>query len=135
MRALYCARRTRLRRGGATAMPHAVVRVYTDSGPLIGVLREREDEVRGIMTSVPGFIGYGIMDTGKGAVSVTICQDKAGTDESIQRAARWIKENLPDATIDPPQIFEGDNVVSFNAEGLPASGRSGAHLTVRIFSE
>jgi len=117
-------------------MPHAVVRLYTDSGPLIGVLREREDEVRDIMTSVPGFISYGIMDTGKGAISVTTCQDKAGTDESIQRAAKWIKENLPDAKIDPPQIHEGDNVVRFDAEGLPASARgASSHLAVRIFSE
>src|SRR5262245_58780008 len=47
-------------RGGATAMPHAVVRLYTDSGPLIGMLKERQDEVRDIMTGVPGFMSYGI---------------------------------------------------------------------------
>src|SRR5215831_18679140 len=48
-------------RGGATAMPNAVVRLYTDSGPLIGMLKERQDEVRDIMTGVPGFMSYGIM--------------------------------------------------------------------------
>jgi hypothetical protein len=114
-------------------MPHAVVRLYTDSGPLIGVLREREGEVRDIMTSVPGFISYGIMDTGTGAISVTTCQDKAGTDESIRRAAKWINENLPDAKIDPPQIFEGDNVIRFDAQDLPTTIRGSAHLSVRIF--
>jgi len=98
------------------------------------MLKEREDEVRDIMTGVPGFMSYGIMDTGKGAVSVTTCQDKAGTDESIQRAARWIKENLPDAKIDPPRILEGEQVVRFNAEGLSTSARGDAHLVVRIFS-
>ena len=113
-------------------MPHVVVRVYEDSGPLIGVLREREGEVRDIMTSVPGFVMYGIMDTGGGAVSVTVCEDRAGTDESIARAARWIKTNLPDARIDPPRILQGEAVVRFQAEGIPDRA---AHLAVRIFNE
>jgi hypothetical protein len=34
-------------------MPHSVVRLYTESGPLVGMLREREDEVRDLMTSIP----------------------------------------------------------------------------------
>jgi len=116
-------------------MPHSVVRVYTESGPLIGMLREREGEVRDIMTSIPGFVMYGIMDTGRGAVSVTTCEDKAGTDESIKRAADWIKANLPaGAKIDPPRILEGDLFASFRHDGPPREPR-GAHLAVRIFSQ
>jgi hypothetical protein len=106
--------------------------VYKDAGPLIGVLREREAEVRDIMTSVPGFLMYGLMETGGGGiVSLTICKDRAGTDESIARAAEWIMTNTPAGTkIDPPQIVQGEPVVRFQAEGIPDRG---AHVAMRIF--
>jgi hypothetical protein len=72
------------------------------------------------------------MDTGKGAVGVTSCQDQRLVRTSRSgAAAKWIKENLPDAKIDPPQILECDDVVRFDAEGLPTSTRAGAHLAVR----
>lgn len=114
-------------------MPHSVVRLYSDSGPLIAKIRESEAEVQAIMRSVPGFLTYGIMDTGGGAISVTTCDDKAGTDESVARAAAWIKANLPDAKIAPPRIIEGEAVFRFDANGYQPRGR--AHLVVRIFSE
>jgi hypothetical protein len=114
-------------------MPHCVVRIYHDSGPLISAVREHESEVREIMTGTPGFVSWAIIDTGAGALSITVCKDKAGTDDSIARAAAWIKKNLPDAKIDPPQILEGEQVVRFAGEGFDATTRP--HLVVRIFDE
>ena len=112
-------------------MPHVVVRLYTDSGPLIGKIRESEAEVREIMTAVPGFRAYSIIDTGGGALSVTACEDKAGCDESIRRAAEWIKTNLPGANIAPPQIVEGEGV--FRIEHRVSE--KPPHVAVRVFSE
>ena len=43
---------------------------------------------------------------------MTICQDKAGTDESSRRAAEWVKENVS-AMVDPPAITEGSTVLHF----------------------
>jgi hypothetical protein len=97
------------------AMPHVVVRLYTDSGPLAGKIRESEAEVREIMFGVPGFRAYSFVDTGSGALSITACDDKAGTDASVQRAAEWIKANLPDAKIAAPRIIEGEGM--FRIEG------------------
>jgi hypothetical protein len=45
---------------------------------------------------------------------VTVCEDKAGTDESSRRAAEWVKENFG-ATTDPPAITEGDAVLQFGS--------------------
>ena len=45
-------------------------------------------------------------------MTVTTCQDKAGTDESSQRAAGWVKENVS-ATVSPPAITEGSTVLQF----------------------
>jgi len=45
---------------------------------------------------------------------VTICEDKAGTDESSRLAAEWVKENVS-ATVDRPAITEGDTVLQFGS--------------------
>jgi hypothetical protein len=52
--------------------------------------------------------------SGAGGVTVTICEDKAGTDESSRRAADWVKENVS-TTADPPAITEGDTVLQFGS--------------------
>jgi hypothetical protein len=45
-------------------------------------------------------------------MTVTICQDKAGTDESSRRAAEWVKDNVS-TTVDTPTITEGNTVLQF----------------------
>jgi hypothetical protein len=50
----------------------------------------------------------------EGGITVTVCQDKTGTDESSRRAAEWVKENVA-AMANPPVITEGSTVVHFNS--------------------
>jgi hypothetical protein len=45
---------------------------------------------------------------------VTVCEDKAGTDESSGRAAEFVKENRS-ATANPPAITEGDTVLQISS--------------------
>ena len=52
--------------------------------------------------------------TGDGGISVTVCQDKAGTDESVQVAADWIRQNITTQS-NPPVISEGSTIVQFNS--------------------
>ncbi|MEE8624014.1 MAG: hypothetical protein V3T19_01610 [Acidiferrobacterales bacterium] len=61
-----------------------------------------------------GFVSYTLARTGDGGVSVTVCQDKAGTDESIQVATSWIKENMS-MTVNPPTISEGETILQLGA--------------------
>jgi hypothetical protein len=95
---------------------HAVVRSYSGQGAaeLFDLLGEREDDVKALLTGVPGFISYAAVRSGGGGLTVTVCDDKAGTDESSRRAAEWVKENLG-ATTDPPTITEGDAVLQFGS--------------------
>jgi len=111
-------------------MPHAVLRLYTDSGELVSKLKKNEAEVRELLSSIPGFLFYGIADTGTGAFTFTSCEDKAGTDESIARAAGWIKANMPDANIAPPRIIEGETALRIVARPAAATG---AHILLRRF--
>lgn len=61
---------------------------------------------------VPGFVSYAAFRSNGGGATVTVCQDKAGTDESSRRAAGWVKENVS-TTVEPPAITEGDTVLEF----------------------
>ena len=74
---------------------HTVIRSYSGSGAtaLFDMLEERKGEVESLMRAVTGLASYSLIRTADGGISVTVCQDKAGTDESLQRAREWIQEN------------------------------------------
>jgi hypothetical protein len=44
---------------------------------------------------------------------VTVCQEKAGADESVRVAADWVRQNAPGAT-SPPRISEGTTILHFH---------------------
>ena len=88
---------------------YAVVRRYSDQGAkgLFDTLEQRTADVEQVMRGVPGFVAYSLIRTGEGGLSLTICQDKTGTDESIRRAAEWVRANVP-TTVAPPEVSEGN---------------------------
>ena len=93
---------------------HVVIRSYSGQGAseLFDVLGQREDDVKTIISGVPGFVSYAAFRTDGGGVTVTVCQDKNGTDESSRRAAAWVKENVG-TTVDPPAITQGSAFLQF----------------------
>jgi hypothetical protein len=93
---------------------HTVIRRYTGEGTdeLFTALEQREDEVRALIGTVPGFVSYTAFRTREGGTTVTTCEDKAGADESSRRAAEWVRENIG-TTVDPPVITEGDALLRF----------------------
>jgi len=95
---------------------YAVVRSYSGHGAseLFDQLEQRNDEVKDLIGGVPGFVSYTALRSGESGLTVTVCQDKTGADESSRRAAEWVKENVS-ATANPPVISEGGTVVHFNS--------------------
>ena len=95
---------------------YAVVRSYSGQGAseLFDQLEQRNDEVKDLIGGVPGFVSYTAFRSGSGGSTVTVCQDKTGTDESSRRAAEWVKENIG-VTADLPEITEGGTVVYFSS--------------------
>jgi hypothetical protein len=93
---------------------HVVVRSYSGEAAsgLFDLMEQREQDITNLISGVPGFVSYAAFRSGGGGTTVTVCQDKAGTDESSRRAAEWIKENLS-ATDSPPTITEGATVLQF----------------------
>jgi len=96
------------------ASMHVVIRSYSGQGAsdLFDALAEREDEVKNVISTVPGFISYSAFRNDRGGQTVTVCEDKAGTDESSRRAAHWVKENIS-VTVDPPTVSEGGTILHF----------------------
>ena len=93
---------------------YVVIRSYSGQGAteLFDLLGQREEDVKGLMTGVPGFVSYSALRSNGGGMTVTVCEDKAGTDESSRRAAEWVKENV-NTTVTPPAITEGSTVLQF----------------------
>jgi hypothetical protein len=101
---------------------HVVLRSYSGQGAseLFDLLGQREEDVKALIGGVPGFVSYAAVRSGDGGVTVTVCEDQAGTDESSRRAADWVKQNVS-VTPSPPTITEGDTVLHFGAVGAPAA--------------
>ena len=64
-------------------------------------------EVDEIIRTVTGFVSYTLLRTEDGGITVTVCQDKTGTDESLQVARTWIQGNAADLNVNPPAVSEG----------------------------
>ncbi|MFJ6760346.1 MULTISPECIES: hypothetical protein [unclassified Streptomyces] len=66
-----------------------------------------------IMRHVPGFVAYYWVDAGNGVmVSTSVFEDRAGADESIEKAADFVRENLASLLPNPPQVTAGEVVAS-----------------------
>lgn len=95
---------------------HAVVRTYSGQGAkeLFDLLEQRKAEVEDLIRSVSGFQAYTLIRTEDGGVTVTVCQDQAGTDASLQLAKNWIQENASDLGASPPSVSEGSVVLQLS---------------------
>src|SRR6476620_10663639 len=95
---------------------HTVVRTYSGQGAseLFDLLGQREADVKALIGGVPGFVTYAAVRGGDGGVTMTVCEDRAGADESSRRAADWVKENLS-APGGPPVITQGETVLQFSS--------------------
>jgi restriction endonuclease Mrr len=90
-----------------------VIRNFSGKGAkeLYDLLEKRTTEVEELMRSVKGFVSYTLARSGDGGFSVTVCQDKAGTDESMQKAKDWIAKNAADTGVGAPEVLEGSVLI------------------------
>ncbi len=90
---------------------YASIRHYPGAAGLADRLVAHEEEVRALISSVPGYHAYYLVRGDDATTSITICSDRAGTDESNRIAAAWLRENMPDAAVATPQVTAGDVVM------------------------
>ena len=87
---------------------HVVIRRWTNAAALADAMQQREQEVTDLLRGVPGFVAYYATRDGGSVATVTVCDDRAGTQESTRRAGEWVRQNLPGAGIGAPEITEGE---------------------------
>ena len=87
---------------------YAVIRRYAGVPVLIKALEQKQEEVRDVVGSTPGFISYYAMRDGETLATVTICQDRDSAEESSRRAAHWLSENVKAQRVRPPEAVGGD---------------------------
>lgn len=92
---------------------HAVVRHYSGNGAseLFDILEQRKGDVESLLRAVNGFVGYTLARSDDGGFSVTVCQDKAGTDESLRVAKEWIAKNAGNTGVGAPKVSEGSVIL------------------------
>ncbi|MBK0400815.1 hypothetical protein H0I76_16565 [Limibaculum sp. M0105] len=93
---------------------HAVIRLYSGEGAraLFDMLEARKAEVEEVMRGVADFRSYTLIRTATGGASVTCCEDKFGTDQSMKLAHKWISENAANLNLAGPTIAEGEVILA-----------------------
>lgn len=87
---------------------YAVIRRYSGVGRLIRELESKQDDVKKVLRGVPGFISYYAMRDGEALATITICDDRAGTEESSRTTAAWVRDNLPGVRVHAPEAYGGE---------------------------
>jgi hypothetical protein len=89
---------------------YGVLRHYTvDPKNVDEIVRRVTGEGLTFLTAIPGFVSWGLLDTGHGQlVTFSVYQAKTGTDQSTTKAAAWIKEHIGALLPSPPRVVEGD---------------------------
>ena len=93
----------------------ASIRKYSGAPLLSDELVKHQDELKIALRPIKGLHAYYVIKTTDGAVSLTLCEDKAGVDESNRLEATWLKDKLPTFTNRAPEISTGE--VRFQLEG------------------
>lgn len=92
-----------------------VVRTYTGKGTkeLFSLLEEKKSDVEKAMRSVKGLVSYTLARSTEsdGGLSMTVCKDKAGAEESVRIAKEWIAKNAAHIGVDAPKVSAGTIVV------------------------
>jgi len=95
---------------------HMVTRTYSGAGAkeLFNLLETHKADVKTTLGAVHGIKSYAMARTPDGGQTVTLCNDKAGTDESVKVAAAWIKKHAPDLKVQAPVVAEGEVIETLN---------------------
>ena len=90
------------------------VRRYRMDPMRIDELMHRVDEgFAEIVAEEPGFVAYQCLDCGDGSiVTVTNFRDREGAENSVARAAAWIRDELSDVEIERVDAFVGEAKIS-----------------------
>lgn len=99
-----------------TSNMFAGIRKYNGQPLLAEELFKRQNEIKSVLEPISGFHAYYLIKTGDGAVSMTVCENRSGAEESNRAEATWLKDKLPTFATRPPEITTGELRIHLNEE-------------------
>jgi len=99
----------------------ASITKYNSSPQLSDELVKHQDELKSVLRPIHGLNAYYLVKTTDGAVSLAVCDDKAGADESNRVAATWLKDKLPTFANRAPEITTGEVRFQLEAQLVKAT--------------
>ncbi|WP_377267799.1 hypothetical protein [Peterkaempfera sp. SMS 1(5)a] len=92
---------------------YAAVRRYEGVTDPAEVGRRVDEGFLPPLRQIPGFVAYYWVDAGDGVmISTSVFADEAGAEESIKRAADFVRDNLASLLPNPPQVTAGQVVAA-----------------------
>ena len=91
-----------------TSNMFASIRKYNGQPLLAEELFKRQNEIKSVLEPISGFHAYYLIKTGDGALSMTVCDNRAGVEESDRVESTWLKSKLPTFATPAPQITTGE---------------------------
>ena len=97
----------------------ASIRKYSSAPTLADELIKKQDEIKAVLTPIAGFHTFYMIKLGDGAMTVTLCEDRNGAEESNRVEAIWLKDKLPTFATRPPEITTGEVRIELTPEPVP----------------
>jgi hypothetical protein len=93
---------------------YASIRRYRIDSAAVAALKVRvEDGFVPILSKLPGFVSYMLVDAGDGVVAtISIFESEEATEQSNAAAANWVKDSLADVVDQAPDITAGEIVLA-----------------------
>ena len=96
---------------------YVMIRRYRLAGSSEELLRRIRQEFVPIVTSLPGFKAYHLVDCGGlEAMSISFWESKAEARRSSEEARKWISKSALGLIPFPPDKLEGDTVLDITAD-------------------
>ncbi|MFI8893268.1 hypothetical protein [Streptomyces paradoxus] len=90
---------------------HVVIRRYEGVTDPAEAGRRVNEEFLPLVRQVQGLVSYYFVDAGGGVmVSTGIFEDRAGAEESTERAGGFVRDRLAELLPNPPQVTAGEVV-------------------------
>jgi hypothetical protein len=90
---------------------YAAVRRYEGVTDPKEVARQVEEHFLPIISEMPGFVAYSLVDAGDGVmVSTSVFEHQAAEEQSSWKAGQFTAEHIAPLSPNPPQITAGDVV-------------------------
>jgi len=105
---------------------HTIIRVYPGIAGQSGRFAVHRAELEQLMGAAPGLVSFQLIETAEGVAAVTVCEDRAASDEASRRWVRWTDDRLPDLAAREPLVVEGHGIAETSVHGRPPPARAGA---------